>query len=93
MTLHAFCIYDRKGTLFHAPFFAVSAGAAVRSFSDLVNDPNTTVGRHPSDYVLYRVGSFDDQSGSLSRTDLPEHVSDASSLIIQSGPLPFAKEQ
>lgn len=80
MKLHAYSIYDRKALVYNAPFFSVSDGSAVRSFSDLANDLQTTVGRHPGDYVLFRVGDFDDQSGKL----LPitaAHCADASALV------------
>lgn len=80
MKLNAYCIYDRKALVYHAPFFAVADGAAARSFSDLANDANTTVGRHPADYILYRVGTFDDAIGNL----LPEtavHIADAATLV------------
>lgn len=81
MNLNAYVIYDRKAHVYHAPFFAISHGAAIRSFSDLANDRNTTIGRHPLDYVLFQVGGFDDASGMLLPFTAIEHVSDASSLV------------
>lgn len=81
MQLKAYTIYDRKSGIYHSPFFAVSDGSAVRSFSDLANDPGTTVGRHPNDYVLYRAGGFDDQSGLLLSIPIVEHVTDANVLL------------
>lgn len=81
MILHAYSIYDRKSLHYHSPFFAVADGAALRSFMDLANDTQTTIGRHPIDYVLYRVGGFDDASGLLLPTTGPEHVSDALPLV------------
>lgn len=81
MILLAYTIYDRKAHQYHAPFYAVADGAAVRSFMDIANDSSTTVGRHPGDYVLYRVGSFDDSNGSMLPTVGPEHVTDALPLV------------
>ena len=81
MILHAFAIYDRKALTYHAPFFANADGAAVRSFSDLANDSNTTVGRHPGDYVLFRVGAYDDSAGGLLPANPIEHVADAAALV------------
>lgn len=85
MIINAYSVYDRKALQYHAPFFAVADGAAVRSFMDLANDSNTTVGRHPGDYVLYRVGSFDDASGIVLPTDNPQHVTDALPLVRAQG--------
>lgn len=91
MITNAYTIYDRKALHHHTPFFAVADGAAVRSLMDLVNDPNTTIGRHPGDYVLYRVGSFDDSAGFLLPTNPIEHVTDALSLVRDTGSL-FAND-
>jgi hypothetical protein len=81
MLTHAYSVYDRKGLIYNAPFFAVTDGSAVRSFQDLANDPQTSVGRHPMDYVLYRVGSFDDAAGLLIPNVPILHVADAASLV------------
>lgn len=81
MILHAYSVYDRKALQYHAPFFAVTDGAALRSFMELANDPNTMVGRHPADYVLFRCGAFDDSAGGLLPSSPIEHVSDALPLV------------
>ena len=81
MIIHAYTIYDRKALQYHSPFFAVADGAALRSFSDLANDPNTTIGKHPGDYVLYRAGAWDDASGQLLPVTVLEHIADASALV------------
>lgn len=86
MILNAYSLYDRKALQYHTPFFATADGSAVRSVSDLVADPNTTVGRHPGDYVLYRVGAYDDASGSMLPASVLEHIVDCSALVrVQSG--------
>lgn len=82
MKLYAYSIYDRKAVIFHAPFFSHSDGSAARSFSDVSNDKSTNIGRHPSDYVLYRVGEFDDASGQL-LSEHHVHICDAIALIEQ----------
>lgn len=80
MKLYAYCVYDRKALVYNAPFFAVADGSAARSFADLANDLSTTIGRHPMDYVLFRVGSFDDTSGVL-LSDTAVHIADAHALV------------
>lgn len=65
MRLLAFSIRDAKAEAFMRPFFSPTAGLAIRSFRDLVNDPASEVGRHPEDYTLFRIGSFDELSGEL----------------------------
>jgi len=80
MIINAYAIYDRKALRYHVPFYAHQDGEASRSFADLVNDENTTVGRHPDDYVLYRVGAYDDSNGSLLPASVLDHVVDGSAL-------------
>lgn len=62
MQLKAYAVHDGKGKYFGLPFFMQNAGMATRAFSDLVNDPQSSVNRHPEDYVLYEIGIYDDQS-------------------------------
>jgi len=93
MLLKAYSIYDNKALQYHPPFFASTDGAAVRSFRDLVNDQSTTVGRHPGDYVLYCIGTFSDQDGSLDREIPLRHVMDAAALVELPPASLFAKQE
>lgn len=70
MILKAFCLMDSKVQAFHAPFFMAHVGHAIRACAELAQDRNTTVGRHPGDFILYEVGTFDDQTGVLRNLDL-----------------------
>lgn len=92
MLLNAYSIYDRKGLNYHAPFFAATDGLAVRNFSDLANDTNTTIGRHPADYVLYCVGTFSDANGSMEPCVPLRHVMDADALL-QVQPTLFSQDK
>jgi len=80
MMLNAYAIYDRKSLIFHSPFFAVADGAAVRSFADLANETTNNIGRHPSDFVLYKVGMWDDNKGAF-LPEVPLHLTDALPLV------------
>lgn len=81
MKLNAYSIFDNKALQYHSPWFASTDGAAVRSLADLVADPNTTIGRHPNDYVLYCIGTYDDALGLLMAETPLRHVMDAASLV------------
>lgn len=87
MKLNAYTVFDTKALQYHPPFFASTDGAAVRSLQDLANDPNTTVGRHPSDYVLYCAGTYDDSRGLLEPETPLRHVMDAVALVALQPPL------
>lgn len=40
-------------------------GEALRTFKDLIANPQSQVHAHPDDYDLYQVGTFDDQDGQI----------------------------
>lgn len=90
MLLKAYTIYDCKALQYHSPWFAVSDGAAVRSFSDLANDPQTNIGRHPRDYSLWHCGVYDDNNGQFAPVIPLVHVCDAQALIAAQGELPLS---
>jgi len=60
-----FSLYDSKAEAFGPPFFLQSTGQAVRALMDISNDPQSMVGRHPADFVLYEVGEYDDSSAEV----------------------------
>ncbi|CAK0755299.1 hypothetical protein CCP3SC15_2050004 [Gammaproteobacteria bacterium] len=70
MVLKAFGIFDVQASCFSPPFFMSTKGQAVRAFTDLVNDHQSTVFKHPEDYRLGQLGTFDDFTGMLSTTDI-----------------------
>lgn len=63
--LKAFSIRDDAVEAFDRPFFARSVGEAERVFGDLARDANHPVGKHPHDYHLYLIGSFDEVDGTI----------------------------
>lgn len=65
MIINVYSIYDLKACVYGTPYFILNDQVAIRMFSDLVNDERSNVYRHPEDYVLYVVGSFDDSSGEI----------------------------
>ena len=81
MKMNAYSIFDMKALQYHLPFFQPADGAAVRMLMDLANDPNTTIGRHPSDFVLYQVGHYDDELGDIQPCAPLRHVIDAVALV------------
>jgi len=81
MKLRMYTLFDSKALIFNAPFFTSNHGVARRMCADLVADTNTTVGRHPNDYVLYCLGAYDDNSGKFDIFETKEHVLDIIALV------------
>lgn len=63
MKLKVFAVYDEKACVYGTPFFMMTEAEATRAFKDLANDEKTTVGRHPSDFALFCLGTFDNEEG------------------------------
>lgn len=82
MKLHIFSIYDSAVGAYMQPFFARSTGDAVRSFQDAVNDPKTSFNAHSSDYTLFYLGTFDDDSGTFGAS-VAERVTSALEMLMK----------
>lgn len=65
MILKVYGIRDLKAGAFAPPFFMPREEMAVRAFSDAISDPQHPMSRHPSDYHLFYLGDYDDDSGSF----------------------------
>lgn len=87
MKLIAFSLLDMKTGHFNTPFFMNHTGAALRAVMDLGADLNTTVGRHPADFVLAQIGEFDDQTGQMEPM-VPLHLGTVLSLLPRQAPDP-----
>lgn len=63
MELGMFGVFDEKAKAFLPPWFMPSTPMALRVFGDCVNDASHQWGKHPSDYSLFRFGSFNCATG------------------------------
>lgn len=60
-----YSIFDVKADVYNVPFFAPTNGVAIRQFSDLANDAQSSIARHPEDFKLCCVGEFDDGNATI----------------------------
>lgn len=81
MVIKAFAIFDSKAGAFMPPFFMNATGQAVRAFADLAGDREHPVGKHPGDYRLAQVGTYEDSSGRLEGMDKVEWLGYASEYV------------
>lgn len=85
MKLQIFAVRDRATDQYGNPMFLVSAGQALRSFSDEVNrqDTNNSIYQHPDDYDLFSLGIYDTDTG-LFQTNNPQQIGIGKDLKIRS---------
>lgn len=74
MKLQMFSLYDTKAEMYSKPFHAVNPAVAERIATSMASDPNSDVSRHPTDYKLYFMGTFDDETGITE--SYVEHIAD-----------------
>ena len=65
MIQQIFSIQDTKSETFNPPFFQKNTGEALRTFSKLVNDPQSILAQFPEDFILVRLGLFDAENGEI----------------------------
>lgn len=65
MIYQAFSLYDSKSGIHTTPFFTIHPANAIRMAIDVARDQQTTVGRHPHDFTLVLIGSWDDDTGTM----------------------------
>lgn len=63
MNLSMFSVYDSKAKAFLPPFFMGNDNLAKRVFSDCANDEKHMFSKHPEDYNLFCLGTFEDTTG------------------------------
>lgn len=65
MKLYACAIWDIKTAAYLPVFFVRAPGEAMRHFMDAVGDGKSPMSRHPEDYELYQLATFDDVDGTF----------------------------
>ena len=84
MILQVVSVHDSAVDAFGRPIFVAAIGAATRSFADEVNNPQSEMNKHPADYTLFHLGTFDDASGTFSQS-APKQLARASDVHIPKG--------
>lgn len=77
MIFNVYAIFDSKGKFYGNPFYRGHNGEALRQFSDMVQDSGSIYSKHPEDYSLYRLGTFDTNEGSLGGLKNSEFLANA----------------
>lgn len=82
MTKIMCAVYDTVAKVYAPPFYVNTKGEALRSLSNAVNDKQMgDLAKHPSDFILYVIGSFDDNAGLLTAVVPPEKLGIASDFV------------
>lgn len=55
--------------------------SAIRNFEHAVMAPDSLMRSHPADYTLYRLGSYNTESGIIVSEANPQQIADAASVV------------
>lgn len=58
-------VFDRQALAYMTPMFFQATGQAVRAFTDAVNNQENEFGKHPEDYAVFKLGSYDPGTGQI----------------------------
>lgn len=58
-----FTVYDHKAEAYLPPFTMKTLGLATRTFAELANDKGHNFGKYPTDFSLWQIGTFSEDSG------------------------------
>lgn len=85
MKFQIISVRDNVANIFGTPNFVQSKGSAIRAFSDEVNRPdeNNAFYKHPSDFELFFLGTYDDEQAIFELLARPESLSTAAQLVIK----------
>ena len=67
-------IRDRAADIYGQPVFVNSLGSAIRSFGDEINNPESAISKHPEDFDLYELGSFNDEDAAFICGERPRQI-------------------
>jgi len=81
MKTKIYSVFDKKAKIYNAPVFLHNTGVACRAFGELANNPDHQYGKHPGDYELWEIGTYDDSCALLGPHTEKTHVIDFTDLV------------
>lgn len=83
MIYEVYAIKDVKADVFSNPFISANDETIMRTISDVLRNPEHPYAKHPGDYILYRVGAFDDHSGMIGSEEAVYSLCVLSDLVVK----------
>ena len=81
MKYQVYCFFDKQAGLFMAPMIDINEATAKRNFAMQVNKSSGSMNFSPSDYDLYRMGTFTDNTGVIECESPFEFICNGSSVV------------
>ncbi len=65
MITNIYVIHDKCAKMYNKPFFQLNDSVAMRTAQDIVNTPNTDIYNTPSDFTMFKIGTYDDENAHI----------------------------
>jgi len=79
--LHIVSLHDAKVGAFAAPMYFRSLAEAIRTLAlECASNPDLVISKSPSDFILFHLGTFDQESGTFA-TMIPHSLGVLSDLL------------
>lgn len=65
MLTKVFAVFDSKASAYLSPFFAKTAGLALRSFEQAANAEEHNFHKYAGDYTLFELGTFNEDTAEI----------------------------
>lgn len=69
MKIMIYSVYDSKTGVFGQPNFLINRGAALRAWQEAANDPQSNICKYPSDFTMFEIGYWEDETGTITMLD------------------------
>ncbi len=83
MKLLAFTVYDEKAECFGHPFFVSALGIATRMLATWSTNPDSMIAKHPGDFTLYQVGTWNDAEAKFDNLPTPKFIAKATDEMLR----------
>jgi len=76
MNYYIVAVRDRALDAFGRPVYVQALAHAIRSFQDEINRhaPDNEMSKHPEDYDLYYLATYNDDTGQFTNTERPTQI-------------------
>ena len=69
MKLKVYAVYDSAAMVYDRPICFRADGEALRIWQQLCLNPESGVGKSPKDFSFYKIGEYDDNTGTITPLD------------------------
>lgn len=81
MKLRIYSIFDLKAEEFSPPFFQKNDRLAMRTVTESAQGPTSMLQNYPDDFILYRLGDFDNETGVIIIEQKPHMLMNVANLM------------